>query len=80
MCFQTYPRPDARLSDIPPRYGNADCRLYVSRTRDFRVWSPPVLLKVKGPDAPFADMGRMIDPYLVKAPDGLCTASSSRTE
>ena len=71
MCFQTYPRPGARLSDIPPRYGNADCRLYVSRTRDFRVWSPPELLKVKGPDTSFADMGRMIDPYLVKAPDGL---------
>ena len=71
LCFQTYPRPGATLSDRPPKYGNADCRLFVSRTKDFCTWTKPEMLKVKGPDVRFADMGRMIDPYLVKGADGL---------
>lgn len=71
LCFQSYPRPGAMLTDRPPKYGNADCRLFVSRTRDFCTWTQPELLKVKGPGVSVADMGRMIDPYLVKGPDGL---------
>lgn len=71
LCFQTYPRPGAKLTDVPPQYGNNACRLYVSRTRDFVVWGRPELLRVKGPRVSEADMGRMIDPYLVKDKEGL---------
>lgn len=71
LCFQTYPRPGAKLSDCPPKYGNADCRLFVSRTKDFVSWSAPEVLRVKGPDVPVEKMGRMIDPYLVKDASGL---------
>ena len=70
LCFQSYPRPGAKLSDRPPKCGNADCRLFVSRTRDFVSWSSPEVLRVKGPDVPVEKMGRMIDPYLVKDATG----------
>ena len=71
LCLQTYPRPGARLDDVPPKYGNADCRLFTMRSRDLRTWSEPVLLRVKRPDTPRGKMGRMIDPYLVRGADGL---------
>ena len=39
------------------------------RSRDLRHWSPPALLRVKGPDVSAKDMGRMIDPYLLEDKD-----------
>ena len=60
MCLQTYPRPNGE------KYGNADCRLWLMRSRDLIAWSSPELLRVKGPDVPREKMGRMIDPYLVQ--------------
>jgi hypothetical protein len=36
------------------------------RSRNLEHWNPPELLKVKGPDVPVKDMGRMIDPYLFR--------------
>jgi hypothetical protein len=36
------------------------------RSRDLENWSQAELLKVKGNDVPQAEMGRMIDPYLLE--------------
>ena len=70
LCLQTYPRPGARLTDVPPRYGDDSCRIWTMRSRDLHDWQLPELLRVKGPDVRREDMGRMIDPYLIRA-DGL---------
>ena len=69
LCLQTYPRPGNR-DDGKVRYANEDARLFTMRSRDLRNWTEPELLKVKGPDVPEEAMGRMIDPYLLKLPDG----------
>ncbi|MCQ2391694.1 MAG: hypothetical protein MJ240_09750, partial [Kiritimatiellae bacterium] len=69
LCFQSYPRPGNR-DDGKVRYADATARLFTMRTRDFAVWTPPELIKVKGPTVPEADMGRMIDPYLIRSPQG----------
>ena len=68
MCLQTYPRPDYTANQ-PPRYGNGDCRLFLMRSKDLVNWGVPGILKVKGPDVKVADMGRMIDPYLLEDKD-----------
>lgn len=68
LCLQTYPRP-GYTSEQMPKYGNQWARLYIMRSKDLESWSEPELLKVKGPDVPLADMGRMIDPYLLKDKD-----------
>jgi hypothetical protein len=39
------------------------------QSSDLEHWSEPRLLRVKGPDIRIADMGRMIDPYLVPDKD-----------
>ena len=58
LCLASYPRPNGE------RYGNANARVWIMRSRDLDHWSAPELLKVKGPDVPVDQMGRMIDPYL----------------
>jgi predicted GH43/DUF377 family glycosyl hydrolase len=68
MCLQTYPRPDYSANQ-PPRYGNGDCRLFVMRSKDLVNWGVPEIIKVKGSDVKIADMGRMIDPYLLEDKD-----------
>lgn len=68
LCLQTYPRPEY-TADQMPRYGSKDARLYLMRSRDLETWSKPELLRVKGPDVQQADMGRMIDPYLLEDKD-----------
>jgi hypothetical protein len=68
MCLQTYPRP-GYLANQMPRYGSKDSRLYIMCSKDLQHWAPPELLKVKGPDVAFSDMGRMIDPYLLQDKD-----------
>jgi hypothetical protein len=65
MCLQTYPRPGYRRGD-PVRYGDQTARLFLMRSPDLVHWSEPELLRVKGPDMPVEDMGRMIDPYLIE--------------
>jgi hypothetical protein len=60
MCLQTYPTPGNEL------YGTADARLWTMTSDDLETWSEPELLRVKGPDVPVSEMGRMIDPYLVQ--------------
>lgn len=63
MCLQTYPRPNGE------KYANASARLFSIRSTDLRKWDEPKLLRVKGPDVPVEDMGRMIDPYFIEDRD-----------
>jgi hypothetical protein len=63
LCLATYPRPNGE------RYGNTNARVWMMRSRDLEHWNQPELIKVKGPDVPFDQMGRMIDPYLVQDKD-----------
>jgi len=60
LCLQTYPRPNGE------KYGNQDARLFAMRSPDIEQWGPPELLRVKGAEVPEAEMGRMIDPYLLR--------------
>lgn len=68
LCLQTYPRPEYKIEQMP-RFGSGDARLYTMRSKDLKNWSKPKLLKVKGPETPFEEMGRMIDPYLLEDKD-----------
>ncbi|MFY0653178.1 MAG: hypothetical protein JXQ96_14145 [Cyclobacteriaceae bacterium] len=68
LCLQTYPRPGLRATD-KTRYGTSDARVFIMRSKDLDTWSDPELLSVKGPNVKEADMGRMIDPYLLKDKD-----------
>lgn len=68
LCLQTYPRPGLGDKD-QTRYGSADARIYIMRSKDLENWSDPELLKVKGSDVKESDMGRMIDPYMVEDKD-----------
>ena len=65
LCLQTYPRPNGS------KYGSNDCRLWIRRSTDLEHWSEPELLRVKGPLVTQAEMGRMIDPYLIEDKDAL---------
>ena len=63
LCLQTYPRPNG------VKFGNKDSRLWIMRSRNLENWGPPELLRVKGPDVPREQMGRMIDPFLLADKD-----------
>ena len=63
LCCQTYCRENGE------KYGNANCRIWIRRSDDLRNWDAPELLRVKGPDVPREEMGRMIDPYLLPDKD-----------
>ena len=63
ICFQTYCRENGE------KYGNDNCRIYTMRSKDLRTWSEPALIPVKGDHIEWQDMGRMIDPYLLRAGD-----------
>jgi hypothetical protein len=65
LCLQTYPRPNYKVSEMP-RFGTGDARLYLMHSKDLENWSTPEIMKVKGPEVSFKNMGRMIDPYLLK--------------
>jgi hypothetical protein len=68
LCLQTYPRPDYNSGD-KVRYGSDDSRIFTMDSKDLENWSPPRLLKVKGPSISKDKMGRMIDPYLIEDKD-----------
>ena len=68
LCLQTYPRPDY-ISGDKVRYGSDDSRVFIMESKDLENWSPPKLLKVKGPSISKDKMGRMIDPYLIEDKD-----------
>ena len=63
LCLQTYPRPNGE------KYGNGSSRLWIMRSFDLETWSDPELLRVKGPNVPDDQMGRMIDPFLLQERD-----------
>ena len=63
LCLQTYPRPHGE------KFGSESARVWIMRSDDLEHWSPAELLRVKGPDVPVEQMGRMIDPYLVEDKD-----------
>jgi sucrose-6-phosphate hydrolase SacC (GH32 family) len=62
LCCQTYCRENGE------KYGNENSRIWQLRSTDLTHWSNPELLKVKG-DIPQCQMGRMIDPYLLRDKD-----------
>ncbi len=59
LTLQTYCRENGE------KYGNARSRLYTMKSTDLINWEAPQLLKVKG-ELPFDEMGRMIDPFIIK--------------
>lgn len=63
LCMQTYCRENGE------RFGNENSRIYTMRTTDLEHFEEPVLLRVKGKDVPEEEMGRMIDPFLVRDKD-----------
>lgn len=63
LCMQTYCRENGEV------YGNEKSRIYTMETEDFEHFKEPVLLRVKGDDVSEEDMGRMIDPYLLRDKD-----------
>jgi hypothetical protein len=60
LCLQTYPRPNAE------KYGNETARVWTMQSDNLTHWAAPELLRVKGPDNPVEEMGRMIDPFLIE--------------
>ena len=62
LCLQTYPMHG-------DNFGDGTARLFLMRSHDLTHWSEPELIPVKGPDVPEAEMGRMIDPYLLEDKD-----------
>ena len=68
LCLQTYPRPDYKWGG-GVRWADGTARIFIMRSKDLIRWSPPELLRVKGPDVPVGKMGRMIDPYLIQDKD-----------
>ena len=58
LCVCSYPRPNGEM------YGNKTARLWMLRSKDLEHWGPAELIKVKGPDVPQEEMGRMIDPFI----------------
>ena len=63
LCVSSYPRPHGE------KFGNESARLWIMRSDDLENWSSPELLRVKGPEVPVENMGRMIDPYLLEDKD-----------
>lgn len=59
LCLQTYCRENGE------KYGNDRSRVWTMRSRNLVDWDTPQLLRVKG-DIPEAEMGRMIDPFLLR--------------
>ena len=59
LCLQTYPTPNDET------FGTQDSRVWTMESRDLENWSDPELIRVKGPETPVEEMGRMIDPYLI---------------
>lgn len=65
LCMQTYVMPGYTRRD-PLRFGNEDCRIWITRSKNLENWSEPEMLYVRGPGV---DPGEMIDSYLVEDKD-----------
>lgn len=64
ICCQTYCRENGE------KYGNDRSRIWLLASDDLENWDTPELLRVKGDDTAVEDMGRMIDPYLIRNDNG----------
>ena len=51
------------------RFGDETARVFTVRNTDLVNWSEPELIRVKGPDVPVEEIGRMMAPYLVEDKD-----------
>ena len=63
LCLQTYPTPNNEVAAIDT------ARIWKMESKDLRTWGPPEMMMVKGPEVAAEEMGRMIDPYLVRDKD-----------
>lgn len=63
LCLQTYPTPNDEV------HANDTARIWLMESQDLVTWGEPKLMRVKGPDVPREEMGRMIDPYLIRDKD-----------
>ena len=61
MSLQTYCTEGNPVGKVT---GNKYSRVYLMNSDDLECWSEPEILMVKG-DIPIAEMGRMIDPYVI---------------
>jgi acetyl esterase/lipase len=68
MCLQTYPIASFRRGD-KLRFCDARARVCIMRSKDLLTWTPPELIRVKGPAIPEKSMGKMIDPFLLRDKD-----------
>jgi hypothetical protein len=67
LALQTIPMNGVRMGDGPPiHWPEEHSRLWTMTTKDFKSWTAPELIRVKGPDVAQKDMGRMIDPFLLQ--------------
>lgn len=64
MCVCSYPIPT-----LEGFIGNENARAFIMRSKDLETWSSPQLIKLKGPDVGNDEMGRIIDPYLIRDKD-----------
>ena len=65
LCCQTYCRENGE------KFGNDNSRIWLLESDDLVHWSEPEIIRVKGDGVPVEEMGRMIDPYLIRNDDGL---------
>lgn len=65
ICFTSYPMP---YSYNEKYWANDDARLFTMKTSDFKLFTKPCLLNPKE-DMPKEDIGRMIDPFIIKNDD-----------
>ncbi|MDB6115677.1 MAG: hypothetical protein JWQ62_2622 [Lacunisphaera sp.] len=68
LSVQSYPIVDFRRGD-KLRFTDDRARLFTMRSRDLQTWGPPELIQVKGPAVSGQDMGKMIDPFLLRDKD-----------
>ncbi len=68
LCLQTYPRRNYKKGEAL-RWADSTARLFIMCSQNLMDWDAPELLRVKGPNVPIDEMGRMIDPYLVRDKD-----------
>lgn len=60
LCCQTYCRENGE------KYGNENSRIWLWESEDLENWGKPTVIQVKGDNIPVEEMGRMIDPYLIR--------------
>ena len=58
LCLSSYP--------MPPKGKIEDARAWTMESMDLETWSEPDLLRLKGPDVPETEMGRIIDPCIFR--------------